>query len=130
MSERRYIAPQVGLASASLPDLRRMLLKAMDGSGTVAIAVYTSDRAQILAGTLVCECGSYGWRKPDGTFRPVLPDGSVVKSYRSGTYPIREPLPKPLPSPVLRKTYLNAHTHPITTESRPRRSWAVPSASF
>ena len=84
MSERCYCAPQVGLVSTSLPDLRRMLLETMDGSDMDAIPVYTSERATILAGTLVRDSGVYGWRKPDGTFRPVLPDGSVVKSYRSG----------------------------------------------
>lgn len=82
MSERRYCAPQVGMASASLPDLRRMLLAAMEGTENAAIQVYTSERAQILAGTLVRECDVYGWRKPDGTFRPVLPDGSIVRGYR------------------------------------------------
>lgn len=84
MSDRRYCAPQMGMASASLPDLRRMLQEAMEGTETVAVQIYTSERAQILAGTLVRECDGYGWRKPDGTYRPVLPDGSVVRGYRTG----------------------------------------------
>ena len=85
----------MGMASASLPHLRRMILEAMDGTDVVSVPIYTSERAQILAGTLVRECDGYGWRKPDGTYRPVLPDGSVVKGYRSGM-----PAPKPLTKPL------------------------------
>ena len=72
-----------------------MILEAMEGTEVVAVPIYTSERAQILAGTLVRECEGYGWRKPDGTYRPVLPDGSVVKGYRSGI-----PHPNPLPNPL------------------------------